>query len=123
MIVTRRLYETMKSYLHNQGIKAKLFAYDNPDKLNSVIESKALRFDIIFLDIIMGDMNGMTCARIIRQQDTLVKIIFLTSSTDYVYEGYEVNATGYLVKPINIDQYRSISQNSGQSNRSDSRRR
>ena len=64
----------------------------------------------------MGDMNGMTCARIIRKQDKLVNIIFLTNSTDYVYEGYEVNATGYLVKPIKIDQLakvmeRAIAQN------------
>lgn len=100
----RKLHETIKNYLGQQGIKAKFFVYDNPDKLNSVIESNTMRFDIIFLDIIMGDMNGMTCARIIRQHDKLVNIIFLTSSTDYVYEGYEVNATGYLVKPIKIDQ-------------------
>lgn len=99
-----KLYDTLEGSLGKQGIEAKLFAYDNPDKLNSAIESKAMRFDIIFMDILMGDMNGMTYARIIRQQDKLVKIIFLTSSTDYVYEGYEVDATGYLVKPIKIDQ-------------------
>jgi DNA-binding LytR/AlgR family response regulator len=99
-----KLYETIESYLCKQGVSANLFAYDNPYKLNSVIESKTICFDIIFLDIIMDDMNGMTCARIIRKQDKLVNIIFLTSSTDYVYEGYEVNATGYLVKPIQIDQ-------------------
>ncbi len=99
-----KLYETIENYLCNKGVNANIFTYDNPDKLNSVIESKTICFDIIFLDIIMGDMNGMTCARIIRKQDKLVNIIFLTSSTDYVYEGYEVNATGYLVKPIKIDQ-------------------
>lgn len=104
----RKLHETIKNYLGQQGIKAKFFAYDNPDKLNSVIESNMMRFDIIFLDIIMGDMNGMTCARIIRQHDKLVNIIFLTNSTDYVYEGYEVNATGYLVKPIDIRQFAKI---------------
>ncbi len=99
-----KLYETIESYLGKQGANANIFTYDNPYKLNSVIESKTICFDIIFLDIIMGDMNGMTCARIIREQDKLVNIIFLTSSTDYVYEGYEVNATGYLVKPIKIGQ-------------------
>jgi two-component system response regulator LytT len=111
-----KLYETIDSYLCQQGINANIFTYDNPDKLNFVIESRTICFDIIFLDIIMGDLNGMTCARIIRKQDKLVNIIFLTSSTDYVYEGYEVNATGYLVKPIKIDQLakvmeRAIAQN------------
>ncbi len=111
-----KLYETIESCLCKLGVNANIFAYDNPDKLNSVIESKTICFDIIFLDIIMDDMDGMTCARIIRKQDKLVNIIFLTSSTDYVYEGYEVNATGYLVKPIKTDQVakvmeRAIAQN------------
>jgi len=111
-----KLYETIENYLCKQGVKANIFTYDNPYKLNSAIESKTICFDIIFLDIIMDDMNGMTCARIIRKHDKLVNIIFLTSSTDYVYEGYEVNATGYLVKPIKMDQLakvmeRAIAQN------------
>ena len=111
-----KLHETIENYLGKQDIEAKLCTYDNPDKLISAIESTTMCFDIIFLDIIMDDMNGMTCAKIIRQRDELVNIIFLTSSTDYVYEGYEVNATGYLVKPIKIDQLarvmeRAIAQN------------
>lgn len=100
-----KLHKTIENYLAKQDIKAKICTYDNPDKLISVIESTTMCFDIIFLDIIMGDMNGMTCAKIIRQRDELANIIFLTSSTDYVYEGYEVNAVGYLVKPINIRQF------------------
>ena len=63
------LYHTLENLLNTKGIQARLFPFDNPDKLNTVIENNSFRFDIIFLDIIMGDMNGMECARIIRQQD------------------------------------------------------
>lgn len=90
--------------MQNRGIAGKVLGYDSAEKLNSVLESKRLKFDIVFLDIIMSDMDGMTCARLIRRQDKLARIVFLTSSTDYVYEGYEVNATAYLVKPINADK-------------------
>jgi len=92
---------TIETYLHNERISGKVFAYDSAEKLNLAIESKKFRFDIIFLDIIMGGMDGMTYAHLIRKQDKLVKIIFSTNSTEYVYEGYEVNATGYLIKPMN----------------------
>ena len=92
---------TIETHLQNQHIGGKILAYDSAEKLISVIENKGLDFDIIFMDIVMVDMNGMTCARLIRQQNKLVRIVFLTSSTEYVYEGYEVNASGYLVKPIN----------------------
>jgi two-component system, LytTR family, response regulator LytT len=96
--------KAVEAYLQNQGIVGKVFSYNSAEKLNSVLESKRLKFDIVFLDIIMSDMDGMTCARLIRQQDKLVRIVFLTSSTDYVYEGYAVNATAYLVKPIDADK-------------------
>ena len=95
-----KICNMIESYLQNKQINGKIVAYDNAEKLNFAIESKKINFDIIFLDIIMGDMDGMTCARMIRRQDKLVNIVFLTSFTDYVYEGYEVNAVAYLLKPL-----------------------
>lgn len=92
----------IETYIETHRIDGKVFVFDCAEKLTFGIGDNGFRFDIIFLDIIMGDMDGMTCARWIRQQDKLVQIVFLTSSTDYVYEGYEVNATAYLVKPVNL---------------------
>lgn len=94
----------IETYLQSYQIKGKIFAYDCAEKLLAAITENGVEFDIIFLDIIMGDVNGMTCARLIRQKDNRVRIAFLTSSTDYVYEGYEVNATRYLIKPVNEDK-------------------
>lgn len=96
----KAICNTIETFLRNQQINGTVFAYDSAEKFISALESKKLRFDIVFMDIIMGDMDGMTCARLIRRWDKLVKIVFLTSSTEYVYEGYEVNASGYLVKPL-----------------------
>ncbi len=96
-----QLAVAIEAYLQNRGRGGKIFNYDSAERLNSVLESNKLQFDIIFLDIVMNGMDGMTCARWIRQQNQAVKLVFLTGSTDYVYEGYEVNAAAYLVKPIN----------------------
>ena len=91
----------IETYLQNQHINGKIFTYDSAEQLTAALKNnKNLHFDILFLDIMMGDMDGMTCAHAIRKDDELVKIFFLTSSTDYVYEGYEVNALGYLLKPV-----------------------
>lgn len=57
-------------------------------------------FDCIFLDIQMKEMNGIDCARKIREKDANVAIVFLTAIADYVFEGYEVNAVRYLMKPL-----------------------
>lgn len=91
----------IETYLREHKINAKLFDFHCAEQLMAAIEGNKIKFDLVFLDIVMADMDGLSCARLIRQQDKLVNIIFLTCSTDHVCEGYEVSATAYLVKPIN----------------------
>ena len=57
-------------------------------------------FDLIFLDIDLGGMDGMALARKIRETDSEVPILFLTNHKEYVFEGYEVQAFRYLLKPV-----------------------
>ncbi len=57
-------------------------------------------FDIIFLDVCMKDMNGMELAHEIRKSDRNVQIVFLTGNPEYVFEGYEIGAVRYLIKPV-----------------------
>lgn len=66
-----------------------LFKYEEPDML-----------DIVFLDIMLGAMNGMELARSIRKRDKGLQIVFLTGVQDYVFEGYEIGAVRYLLKPV-----------------------
>lgn len=68
-------------------------------------EFKANRFDIIFLDIIMDGINGMDVARQIRKLDEKCHIIFITTSTDFAVDGYEVNASWYIVKPYTYQDF------------------
>ncbi|SMC35066.1 two component transcriptional regulator, LytTR family [Oscillospiraceae bacterium] len=62
--------------------------------------SSSMAFDIIFLDIEMQGMDGMSCARKIRQTDKNIPIVFLTSHTEMAVEGYEVSAFRFLQKPV-----------------------
>lgn len=69
-------------------------------------EDKA--FDILLLDIEMGAMDGMTMAKRVRQDNEAVQIVFITSYSDYIAEGYEVAALHYLMKPVNRDKLLSV---------------
>ncbi len=53
------------------------------------------------MDIQMKSINGMDTARKIRENDDNVEIIFMTSFSEFMQEGYEVKAYRYLLKPIN----------------------
>ena len=57
-------------------------------------------YDVLLLDIEMGKMDGVTLARKIRSSNKSVQIIFITGYSDYIAEGYEVEALHYLMKPL-----------------------
>jgi two-component SAPR family response regulator len=59
--------------------------------------------DLVFLDIQMPGVNGMEFAGSI-PKTTLV--IFITAFTEYAPDSYEVDAVGYLVKPIEPARFR-----------------
>ncbi|MCD7738172.1 MAG: LytTR family DNA-binding domain-containing protein [Lachnospiraceae bacterium] len=61
-------------------------------------------FDILLLDIEMGAMDGVTLARQIRRENQTIQIIFITGYSDYIAEGYEVEALHYLMKPLNQEK-------------------
>ena len=58
------------------------------------------RYDILLLDIEMGAVNGVELARRVRKGDPDVQIVFLTGYTDYIADGYDVEALNYLLKPV-----------------------
>lgn len=65
-------------------------------------------FDLIILDIYMDGMSGMEIAHKIRQREMETPIVFLTASPDFALESYDVNAFGYLLKPIDADKLTAV---------------
>lgn len=61
-------------------------------------------FDIVILDIQMNGQNGMDLARELRRFQDNVGIIFLSGFTDFLSEGYEVDAVRYLLKPVDKEK-------------------
>ena len=69
---------------------------------------EAKDYDILLLDIEMGLMDGVSMAKKIRQDNDAVQIIFITGYSDYIAEGYEVNALHYLIKPVKEEKLFSV---------------
>lgn len=69
---------------------------------------EAKDYDILLLDIEMGLMDGVSMAKKIRQDNDAVQIIFITGYSDYIAEGYEVNALHYLMKPVKEEKLFSV---------------
>lgn len=49
-------------------------------------------------------LNGMDAARELREHNLISKIIFLTTSPEFAIESYDVDASGYLLKPVDREK-------------------
>lgn len=65
-------------------------------------------YDILLLDVEMGEMDGVTMAKQLRKNNDTVQIVFITGYSDYIAEGYEVAALHYLIKPIKEEKLYSV---------------
>ena len=57
-------------------------------------------YDLIFMDICMQGMSGVDVVKNIREIDTNVPIAFTTSNLKYTLDGYRLNVSRYIEKPI-----------------------
>lgn len=66
------------------------------------IENKKFNCELLFLDINMPETNGLQTAAFIRENRIDVDIIFVTVSSEHVFDGYTYRAFTYLLKPLNV---------------------
>ena len=84
-------------FLHQRQRIEKLSVY--PDGKDILAEYTEGMFDIIFLDICMDEVSGIETARQIRQADSSVMIIFLTTSREYAFDAFPLHSFDYIIKP------------------------
>lgn len=66
----------------------------------AITKAKILMPDIILMDIMMPDMDGIDALKIIKAEMPDIKVIMLTTSDDHedIFEAIKLGASGYLVK-------------------------
>ena len=63
-------------------------------------------WSIVFMDIDLPGINGMEAAELLRTYDPVTPIIFVTNLAQYAVRGYEVDALGFIVKPVSYNSFR-----------------
>lgn len=91
------LENMLKVYGYEHNIEFNISQFSDPE---FYLKEQDVESHIIFLDIKMPQIDGLSLAKKIRLRRPNVIIIFCTSFQRFAINGYEVNAFGFLVKPI-----------------------
>lgn len=87
------------------GLRIEFFS--SPVDLLEHLDEKG-GFDLYLLDILMPHMKGIELAQRIRERGEPAEIIFLTISREYALDAFEVNASGYLLKPLEWEKFQRV---------------
>lgn len=94
------------SYFEKKQIRAEICHFFSAEEFFE--DYQPGKFQILFLDIYMDGMTGMEAARRIRRQSDNCILVFVTTSSDFAVESYDVGASYYLLKPFQPEKLCSI---------------
>lgn len=69
-------------------------------------QDSGVRYDLVFLDIVMPNIDGMQVGKEIYEVSRDTKIVYLTSSPEYAVDSYDVGALDYLMKPLTDEKFK-----------------
>ena len=62
-------------------------------------------YDMVFMDIELPLLDGMTAAEKLRKFDKKILLIFVTNMAQFAVKGYAVDAFDYIVKPVRYQNF------------------
>ncbi len=90
--------------LEHTDLPMRLSLFTSAAELLKNIESGS-GFDLYILDVLMPEVSGMQLAEAIRGRGEHAEIVFLTNSRDYAVDAFSVFASGYLIKPVQKEDF------------------
>ena len=93
----------IETYLLERDSKVHIDVYFSGEALLKAYD-EGVRYQAVFLDMEMGDKNGLETADALRVMDEHLEIIFVTSYTRYMEDSFKCSPFRFLVKPIKQDK-------------------
>lgn len=106
--ITNQLSGFINNWAVNHDIEINMTIKND---LSEVIPEVICKYDVIILDVVIGNENGIEYAKSLREIGCKATIAFISNYTQYAINGYSVHAVSYILKPIKEDQINSLLSN------------
>lgn len=90
--------------LEHDDIPMCFSTFSSAEELLEHIETSG-SFDLYILDVLMSQMTGIGLAETLRGRDDRAEIVFLTISPEYALDAFSVFASGYMIKPVSMEDF------------------
>ena len=102
------LMKHVERYGNEVDTEFNITVYNSGRKLIDDIKTDSKMYDIVFLDVEMPEINGLKIAEAIRQMSEDIVLCFVTGHEQYAREAYQVEALGYIVKPVAYNELKKL---------------
>ena len=92
-----RMEAALTEYLENAGMQCEVRIFQSGKALEYEVEDGQL-FDLLFLDIELGDENGLLLAKRLQDRLPAALLIFVSSYEKYVYDSFKLQPFRFLPK-------------------------
>ncbi|MCM1123111.1 MAG: LytTR family DNA-binding domain-containing protein [Eubacterium sp.] len=94
----------VKELMQKSGVRCKFDLFDSGEAMLDRVKTKDARYDLYFVDVLMGGINGIETADAVKAALQDCQIVFVTNSQEFAVEAFSLNALHYLIKPITREQ-------------------
>ena len=92
------LEKHLRNYFNDRNISLNIFQFPSGEKL---LENQLL-FDLVFLDVEMGNINGIDTGKELKRRNPHNIIFVITSYDGYLDDAFHIRAFRFLSKPLDI---------------------
>ena len=95
----------LKAYSDRVPTLNMMWTFEDAIEAKTFLENT--RVDLLFVDINMPDINGLD---LVKSLDPKPMVIFTTAYRKFAFEGFELEAIDYLLKPISFEKFEKAAQ-------------
>lgn len=101
---TFQIEELIESTYEKHGVEMEIDVYYSGEKLAEAI-SQGKMYDIIYLDIQMGGLDGLAVGKYIRKMELDSIIVYISEYIEYIESVFEVEAFEFIRKPVSNEKF------------------